>query len=215
MGTRCGLQRLVAAFCDRSNIGIPRLGVVLPGMGLETDSLQDTCRSRLPEIADWKAFDDIYGQWIGTHRPAHLFLNLIKMVIAPLIFAIIVSGITGMTKSTGLGPLFAKAITWFLAFSTSSSEAAFPKLIDAITRFGVPAVRLIRPPHGLLLQPRRVHDVHDLRIGFPHQRLRHQHRHRAANRHSRLAPGQQQGWSTVILLVPLLDEPSASMSDVS
>ncbi|MET8335584.1 cation:dicarboxylase symporter family transporter [Streptosporangium canum] len=29
----------------------------------------------------------------------HLFLNLIKMVIAPLIFATIVSGITGMAKA--------------------------------------------------------------------------------------------------------------------
>ncbi|MFE4197576.1 dicarboxylate/amino acid:cation symporter [Paenarthrobacter sp. NPDC056912] len=56
---------------------------------------------------------------------AHLFLNLIKMVIAPLIFAIIVTGITGMTKSTGLGPLFAKAITWFLAASVIAGAWGF------------------------------------------------------------------------------------------
>jgi enamine deaminase RidA (YjgF/YER057c/UK114 family) len=27
-------------------------------------------RVYVTEIADWKAFDDIYGEWIGTHRPA-------------------------------------------------------------------------------------------------------------------------------------------------
>lgn len=48
---------------------------------------------------------------------AHLFLNLIKMVVAPLIFAIIVSGITGMARSQGLGRLFAKALSWFVAAS--------------------------------------------------------------------------------------------------
>lgn len=48
---------------------------------------------------------------------AHLFLNLIKMVVAPLIFAIIVSGITGMAHSTGLGRLFVKALGWFVGAS--------------------------------------------------------------------------------------------------
>ncbi|MFE4197577.1 RidA family protein [Paenarthrobacter sp. NPDC056912] len=27
-------------------------------------------RVYVTEIADWKAFDDIYGEWIGAHRPA-------------------------------------------------------------------------------------------------------------------------------------------------
>ncbi|WP_327151419.1 dicarboxylate/amino acid:cation symporter [Nocardia sp. NBC_01329] len=47
----------------------------------------------------------------------HVFLNLIKMVIAPLIFATIVSGITGMAGTKGLGSLFARSMTWFLAAS--------------------------------------------------------------------------------------------------
>ncbi|MFD8560212.1 dicarboxylate/amino acid:cation symporter [Streptosporangium canum] len=47
----------------------------------------------------------------------HLFLNLIKMVIAPLIFATIVSGITGMAKATGLGSLFARSMVWFVSAS--------------------------------------------------------------------------------------------------
>ncbi|MFF5264887.1 dicarboxylate/amino acid:cation symporter [Actinomadura viridis] len=47
----------------------------------------------------------------------HLFLNLIKMVIAPLIFATIVSGITGMAKAKGLGSLFARSMVWFVSAS--------------------------------------------------------------------------------------------------
>ncbi|MGV9387057.1 dicarboxylate/amino acid:cation symporter [Nonomuraea sp. NPDC003707] len=47
----------------------------------------------------------------------HLFLNLIKMVIAPLIFATIVSGIAGMAKAKGLGSLFARSMVWFVSAS--------------------------------------------------------------------------------------------------
>lgn len=55
----------------------------------------------------------------------HMFLNLVKMVIAPLIFATIVSGITGATKSSGLGRLFARSIVWFLAASTFAGAFGF------------------------------------------------------------------------------------------
>lgn len=47
----------------------------------------------------------------------HMFLNLIKMIIAPLIFATLVSGIAGAAKSAGVGKLFGRAMVWFLSAS--------------------------------------------------------------------------------------------------
>ncbi|QHK21098.1 cation:dicarboxylase symporter family transporter [Pseudarthrobacter psychrotolerans] len=47
----------------------------------------------------------------------HMFLNLIKMIIAPLIFATLVSGIAGAAKSAGVGKLFGRAMVWFLTAS--------------------------------------------------------------------------------------------------
>ncbi|ALV41398.1 C4-dicarboxylate ABC transporter [Pseudarthrobacter sulfonivorans] len=56
---------------------------------------------------------------------AHLFLNLIKMVIAPLIFAIIVTGITTLTKSLGLGGMLTKSLAWFLSASVIAGGIGF------------------------------------------------------------------------------------------
>ena len=42
----------------------------------------------------------------------HMFLNLIKMIIAPLIFATLVSGIAGAAKSAGVGKLFGRSMIW-------------------------------------------------------------------------------------------------------
>ncbi|MFF1883339.1 dicarboxylate/amino acid:cation symporter [Pseudarthrobacter sp. NPDC058196] len=47
----------------------------------------------------------------------HMFLNLIKMIIAPLIFATLVSGIAGAAKSAGVGKLFGRSMIWFLSAS--------------------------------------------------------------------------------------------------
>ncbi|WP_330232887.1 dicarboxylate/amino acid:cation symporter [Nocardia sp. NBC_00508] len=47
----------------------------------------------------------------------HLFLNLVKMVVAPLIFATIVSGVTGATESLRLGNLTARCLAWFFSAS--------------------------------------------------------------------------------------------------
>lgn len=47
----------------------------------------------------------------------HMFLNLIKMIIAPLIFATLVSGIAGAAKSAGVGKLFARSLLWFVIAS--------------------------------------------------------------------------------------------------
>ncbi|MGN5724732.1 dicarboxylate/amino acid:cation symporter [Acinetobacter calcoaceticus] len=50
---------------------------------------------------------------IGTD----IFLRLIKMIIAPLVFATIVSGIVSMGKSTSIGSITLKSMTWFITAS--------------------------------------------------------------------------------------------------
>ncbi|MDX8237352.1 dicarboxylate/amino acid:cation symporter [Acinetobacter pittii] len=50
---------------------------------------------------------------IGTD----IFLRLIKMIIAPLVFATIVSGIVSMGKSTSIGSITVKSMTWFITAS--------------------------------------------------------------------------------------------------
>lgn len=49
-----------------------------------------------------------------------VFLKLIKMIIAPLVFATIVTGIAGMGDSAALGRIGGKAIGWFLTASLIS-----------------------------------------------------------------------------------------------
>ncbi|MGH1399660.1 dicarboxylate/amino acid:cation symporter [Acinetobacter sp. PK01] len=46
-----------------------------------------------------------------------VFLRLIKMIIAPLVFATIVSGIISMGKSSALGKITLKAMSWFIGAS--------------------------------------------------------------------------------------------------
>ena len=70
----------------------------------------------------------LLGHWLLPEGPrnglvtildtvTHMFLNLIKMIIAPLIFATLVSGIAGAAKSTGVGKLFARSLLWFVIAS--------------------------------------------------------------------------------------------------
>lgn len=49
-----------------------------------------------------------------------VFLRLIKMIIAPLVFATIVSGLISMGKSSSLGSITLKAMTWFISASLIS-----------------------------------------------------------------------------------------------
>ena len=49
-----------------------------------------------------------------------IFLRLIKMIIAPLVFATIVSGLISMGKSSSLGSITLKAMTWFISASLIS-----------------------------------------------------------------------------------------------
>ncbi len=49
-----------------------------------------------------------------------VFLHLIKMIIAPLVFATIVTGISGMGDSTALGRIGGRALIWFITASLVS-----------------------------------------------------------------------------------------------
>src|SRR5262244_1294603 len=48
---------------------------------------------------------------------ALLFLRLIKMIIAPLVFATLVGGIAHMGSGSKLGRVFAKTMGWFVSAS--------------------------------------------------------------------------------------------------
>jgi Na+/H+-dicarboxylate symporter len=48
---------------------------------------------------------------------AMLFLRLIKMIIAPLVFATLVGGIAHMGSGSRLGRIFAKTMGWFVSAS--------------------------------------------------------------------------------------------------
>src|ERR1700757_1641780 len=56
---------------------------------------------------------------------AMLFLRLIKMIIAPLVFATLVGGIAHMGTGAKLGRIFAKTMGWFI--SASFISAAGPR----------------------------------------------------------------------------------------
>ena len=71
----------------------------------------------------------------------HMFLNLIKMIIAPLIFATLVSGIAGAAKSAGVGKLFGRSMIWFLSASV---------LVGA---FGFITAHVLNVGDGLHLMP--------------------------------------------------------------
>lgn len=71
----------------------------------------------------------------------HMFLNLIKMIIAPLIFATLVSGIAGAAKSAGVGKLFGRSMVWFLSASV---------LVGA---FGFITAHVLNVGDGLNLMP--------------------------------------------------------------
>lgn len=68
-----------------------------------------------------------------------VFLKLIKMIIAPLVFATIVTGIAGMGDSAALGRIGAKALGWFVTASLISLS------------LGMFLVNLFRPGVGLAL----------------------------------------------------------------
>ncbi|MFP6842684.1 MAG: dicarboxylate/amino acid:cation symporter [Acinetobacter sp.] len=77
-----------------------------------------------------------------------VFLRLIKMIIAPLVFATIVSGIISMGKSTSLGSITLKAMSWFIGAS----------LISLLLGMGL--ANLFQPGAGMnLIIPKEAVDI--------------------------------------------------------
>ncbi|MEO6041866.1 MAG: dicarboxylate/amino acid:cation symporter [Croceibacterium sp.] len=68
-----------------------------------------------------------------------VFLRLIKMIIAPLVFGTIVAGIAGMGDSAALGRIGGRALAWFVTASLLSLS------------LGLLLVNLFRPGAGLSL----------------------------------------------------------------
>ncbi|VWX54592.1 dicarboxylate/amino acid:cation symporter [Novosphingobium sp. 9U] len=74
------------------------------------------------------------------HLPADIFLHLIKMIVAPLVFSTLVYGIAHAGDSTGLGRIGARAMAWFMTASVASLS------------IGMVMVNLFKPGLGLSLQ---------------------------------------------------------------
>ena len=70
-----------------------------------------------------------------------VFLRLIKMIIAPLVLATIVTGIAGMGDTAALGRIGGRALAWFITASVLSLS------------LGLVLVNLFKPGVGLALQP--------------------------------------------------------------
>jgi Na+/H+-dicarboxylate symporter len=70
-----------------------------------------------------------------------VFLHLIKMIIAPLVFATLVSGIAGMGDSSALGRIGGRALLWFVTASLISIG------------LGLLLVNLFQPGAGLAFRP--------------------------------------------------------------
>ena len=71
--------------------------------------------------ASLPAGDPHLKQWADYFRLLpDVFLKLIKMILAPLVFSTIVTGIAGMGDSTALGRIGGKALAWFLTASLCS-----------------------------------------------------------------------------------------------
>ena len=77
-----------------------------------------------------------------------VFLRLIKMIVAPLVFATIVSGLISMGKSSSLGSITLKAMSWFIG-------ASFISLL-----LGMGLANLFQPGSGMNLSiPKETVDV--------------------------------------------------------
>ncbi|AOZ04919.1 dicarboxylate/amino acid:cation symporter [Cupriavidus malaysiensis] len=68
------------------------------------------------------AVDEAAAQAIASHFGVvtTIFLKMVKMIIAPLVFATLVSGISSMDGSRSIGRIGTKALAWFIAASLMS-----------------------------------------------------------------------------------------------
>jgi len=86
-----------------------------------------------------------------------VFLKLIKMIIAPLVMATIVTGIAGMGDSAALGRIGAKAMAWFITAGLASLT------------LGLVLVNLFQPGGGLAMQPAApLGDLATTQLSFRH-----------------------------------------------
>src|SRR3569832_1805735 len=68
--------------------------------------------------AIYNLLPDTRGDWASSiNLIAMIFLRLIKMIIAPLVFATLVGGIAHMGSGSKLGRIFAKTMGWFVSAS--------------------------------------------------------------------------------------------------
>jgi Na+/H+-dicarboxylate symporter len=94
-----------------------------------------------PRLAEWADYLRLLPD---------VFLKLIKMILAPLVFATIVTGIAGMGDSAALGRIGGKALGWFITASLVSLG------------LGLVLVNLFKPGVGVGLE--RVAAVGDLDV---------------------------------------------------
>ena len=88
----------------------------------------------------YAAGDPALAQWADSLKLlADVFLKLIKMIIAPLVFATIVAGIAGMGDAAELGRIGTRALAWFITASVLSLS------------LGLFLVNLFKPGVGLAL----------------------------------------------------------------
>jgi len=73
------------------------------------------------------------------------FISIVKMIIAPVIFLTVVTGIAGMNNMGSVGRVTGKAMLYFITFSTL---ALFVGMIVA---------NVIQPGHGLNIDPATLH----------------------------------------------------------
>lgn len=69
------------------------------------------CHAMAPNAAAAKEWGDCFSVVAG------IFLHLVKMIIAPLVFATLVAGIAGMDDDKSVGRMGARAMAWFIAAS--------------------------------------------------------------------------------------------------
>ena len=92
----------------------------------------------------------LLGALVGHFAPAtgealkplgDAFIKLVKMIIAPVIFLTVVTGIAGMTEMKAVGRVAAKAFAYFLTFSTLALVV------------GLVIANVVRPGAGLHIDP--------------------------------------------------------------
>lgn len=77
----------------------------------------------------------------GLKPVGDAFINIVKMIIAPVIFLTIVTGIAGMDNMKSVGRVTGKAMIYFLSFSTLALV------------IGLIVANLVQPGHGLNIDP--------------------------------------------------------------